>query len=230
MFSYYGSKSEIVDRYPSPIFDTIIEPFAGSARYSLKYHWNDVVLIDKDEVIVCVWKFLQEVSPLYILSLPDVNNGAELEKINGFSQLSQEAKWLIGFCVNRGTDAPRNFAGNFNNWKKNKLQISRDLHKIRHWKIIHGDYHSIANIRATWFIDPPYQHGGNHYKHKDINFDNLAEWCQNRKGQAIVCENTKADWLPFYPMTKLSGQRHETTEAIWSNLPHEYEAIQQVLL
>jgi site-specific DNA-adenine methylase len=33
MFSYYGSKSKIIDHYPAPKFNKIIEPFAGSARY-----------------------------------------------------------------------------------------------------------------------------------------------------------------------------------------------------
>ena len=47
MFSYYGSKSKLVDYYPPPKFDKIIEPFAGSARYSLKYWQNDILLIDK---------------------------------------------------------------------------------------------------------------------------------------------------------------------------------------
>ena len=52
MFSYYGSKSKVVDLYPRPKFDKIIEPFAGSARYALKYFDRDVLLVDKYEVIV----------------------------------------------------------------------------------------------------------------------------------------------------------------------------------
>jgi site-specific DNA-adenine methylase len=35
MWSYYGGKSKIVQYYPDPKYDTIIEPFAGSAQYSL---------------------------------------------------------------------------------------------------------------------------------------------------------------------------------------------------
>ncbi len=46
--------------YPPPKFDKIIEPFAGSARYSLKYWQKDVTLIDKYEVIVRTWKWLQQ--------------------------------------------------------------------------------------------------------------------------------------------------------------------------
>lgn len=52
MFSYYGSKSKVVDLYPSPKFGKIIEPFAGSARYSLKYFDRDVLLVDKDVFIL----------------------------------------------------------------------------------------------------------------------------------------------------------------------------------
>lgn len=37
IFGYYGSKSKIAQHYPSPWFDTIIEPFAGSAAYSARY-------------------------------------------------------------------------------------------------------------------------------------------------------------------------------------------------
>jgi hypothetical protein len=58
MFSYYGSKSKIVDYYPPPKYKRIIEPFAGSARYSLKYWQNDVLLVDKYPVIVEVWNYL----------------------------------------------------------------------------------------------------------------------------------------------------------------------------
>ena len=51
----------------------------------------------------------------------------------------------------------------------------------------------------------------------------------NRKGQVIVCENTKADWLPFYAMKNLKGSIHKTTEAIWSNYPHNFMATQPEL-
>jgi site-specific DNA-adenine methylase len=37
MFSYYGTKKRIVNKYPEPKYDKIIEPFCGAAQYSLKY-------------------------------------------------------------------------------------------------------------------------------------------------------------------------------------------------
>lgn len=54
MFSYYGSKSKLVNLYPEPLHDTIIEPFAGSARYSLKYWDKDIYLIEKDITLIKV--------------------------------------------------------------------------------------------------------------------------------------------------------------------------------
>lgn len=40
MWSYYGSKANVIGWYPPPMHDKIIEPFAGTARYALKY-WDE---------------------------------------------------------------------------------------------------------------------------------------------------------------------------------------------
>ena len=45
MFYYYGRKQKIFGKYPKPQFDTIIEPFAGSAAYSMNYYKNNFVLL-----------------------------------------------------------------------------------------------------------------------------------------------------------------------------------------
>lgn len=58
MWSYYGSKSKIIDYYPAPKFDKIIEPFAGSARYSLKFFDKNITLVDLSESVVNAWKYL----------------------------------------------------------------------------------------------------------------------------------------------------------------------------
>jgi 16S rRNA G966 N2-methylase RsmD len=94
-----------------------------------------------------------------------------------------------------------------------------------------GDFMDIENQEATWFIDPPYQFGGEHYKcsNKQIDFSLIAKWCKEREGQTIVCENTKADWLDFKPMVSMQGSTYKTTEAIWSNMPTNYDNVQQTL-
>ena len=227
MFSYYGSKSKIVDYYPPPKHKRIIEPFAGSARYSLKYWQNDVLLVDKYPVIVGIWNYLIQATKSDILALPDLKTGDNVDTFN----ISQEEKWLIGFCINGGSAQPKKTAKDYNTWGEAKIRIADDVQKIKHWKVILGSYEDLENEEATWFIDPPYQFGGEWYvkSTKNIDFYKLAEWCQGRKGQVIVCENTKADWLPFKPMVEMQGTMFRTTEAIWSNQRTNYDAQQTPL-
>ena len=56
-----GGKWRSAPRYPQPRYQTIIEPFAGSAGYSLRYVDRDVILIDKDEIIAGTWHYLVNV-------------------------------------------------------------------------------------------------------------------------------------------------------------------------
>jgi len=232
MFSYYGSKSKIVDYYPPPKHKKIIEPFAGSARYSLKYWQNDILLVDKYDVIIKLWNWLKTCNKNDILNLPNIDKGTDIRTIG----LSDEERLLIGFCINGGSVEPKNIATdniirNFNSWNSDKIRISKILHKIKHWEIKLGSYDEIENEEATWFIDPPYQFGGELYKESatNIDFAKLGEWCKNRDGQVIVCENTKADWFPFLKMKQMQGSVHKTTEVIWSNHKTNYDAVQQTL-
>lgn len=225
MWSYYGSKSKIVDKYPKPIHDIIIEPFAGSARYSLKYWEKDVYLIDKYPVIVKIWKYLQQCSPNDILSLPKMKAG---ESTDDYRFDCNEQKWLMGFMVQQGVNAPRKTVSSvFGNGKmeelieRDKKRISENLYKIKHWKIKEGNYFDVKNVKGTWFIDPPYQFGGEYYhssvNNKYINYSELSNWCMNRKGQTIVCENSKANWMDFSFLSDMSGQKYSTKEVMWYN-------------
>lgn len=229
MWSYYGSKSKVVDYYPPPKYGKIIEPFAGTARYSLKYFDREVLLVDKYEIIVRIWKWLQTASKNDILKLPEPRVGEKIDRKN-FDCIEQA--WLMGFLVQIGVNAPRLTVSKFANIKAQKKFIAGQLQKIKHWTIRHGDYKDIENQEATWFIDPPYQFGGEYYRvsNASLDYSHLGSWCANRFGHVIVCENTKASWLPFYPMRRLNGTIHTTTEAIWSNLPHDYMATQTQFL
>lgn len=191
MFSYYGSKSKIVDLYPSPKYGKIIEPFAGSARYALKYFDRDVLLVDKYEVIVRIWKWLQQCSKSDIEKLPNLKRGDTIKR-EDFDCIEQA--WLMGFMVQWNVAAPRLTVSRFVDTEdiiRFKKQIAGSLHKIKHWTIEHGSYETIPNQDATWFIDPPYQvNGGSEYRHnsKKIDYQHLAQWCKERIGQTIVCE------------------------------------------
>jgi hypothetical protein len=236
MWTYFGAKTNVVDYYPRPLHDKIIEPFAGTARYALKYFDRDVLLVDKFDIVVRVWKWLQLCSIGDIERLPHhVEPGQSLDD---FTLDCQEAKWLLGFLVGFGMERPRKTASvkrmtmrpNHVNFSLNR--ISKNLFKIKHWEIVQGDYLDLENERATWFVDPPYQVGGHVYveSNRNIDFTALGRWCRSRDGQVIVCENTQADWLDFSPMTTHKGAHGMQKEAIWSNVPHGYELRQAALL
>lgn len=220
MWGYYGSKSKIVESYPPPKYGKIIEPFAGTAQYSLKYYDRDITIMDKYEVITRIWQWLQKCSPSDITGLPRLKCG---ENVDDFTWDCEEAKWLVGFIITGAPSQPKKTASRWKtvirpNTQDYKLKmISENLHKIRHWKIINGEYIQLDNVEATWFIDPPYQFGGQYYRHgnKNIDFGKLAEWCKSRIGHVIVCENSKADWLPFRPLVHMRGNRFKSVECIY---------------
>lgn len=219
MWSYYGTKKRIAKHYPKPILDKIIEPFAGAAQYSLfDNNWEkEVILYDKYDVIINIWNYLINANEKDILSLPDMFEGDNVDK---HTSLSKDEKNLIGFCINSGSAAPKKTTKKFNSWNKTKLDISKNLYKIKHWKAYVGSYDVIENIEATWYIDPPYFSGGIWYRHnnKNINYDELGKWCLSRQGQIIVCENDSATWLDFKPLVVMNGQLHKTMEVIYTNL------------
>lgn len=232
MWSYYGSKSKVIDFYPAPKLGKIIEPFAGSARYALKYFDRDVLLVDKYEVIIKIWKWLQSCSPEDIKRLPEPK---PREDIRNYTFECEEAQYLMRYMIGGGLAwmqwivSPQGFGAGVASQKKN---IANNLYRIRHWNFLHGDYSQLENKEATWFIDPPYQVGGHKYPYsnKHLNYPQLADWCKSRNGHVIVCENTKADWLPFKAMREMNGSLFRTTEAIWSNYPTDFDFQQMSLM
>lgn len=221
MFSYFGSKYWLVKYYPPPRYNLIIEPFAGSAQYAFRYADHKVILIEKNEHVVRLWKWLQKAKPKDILKLPLFNPGDEIK------YHIPEARDLIAMSMNPGTTPPgRNYAGSFYNlrqsWERKRNKIAASLDAIRHWNILLGDYREIRNYNATWFIDPPYQNkprNYHQYRIQDEDYTELASWSRSRKGQAIVCEHEGANWLPFRAL-HTSGQSQTNRpqkETIWTN-------------
>lgn len=216
MFPYYGRKKKLAPLYPSPKFDLIIEPFAGSAAYSTLHYRHAVLLVDKYPEIIKVWQYLQSASRDAILGLPKPGHGEDLRNY----QLDERGeRQLVSYLIAAATSYPQFKVGRYNNIHRDLQRLALDLYKIQHWVIREGDYRDIPNQPATWFIDPPYFAGGHKYKFGNRGFDYiaLAEWCRSRQGQVIVCENDQADWLPFKPLTKLRGAFRATQEVWWTN-------------
>lgn len=211
--------------YPAPHHNTIVEPFAGSAGYSLRYHSRRVVLCEIDTTIVGIWDYLIQVSPAEILAIPDVPLGGTVDDL----KLPLEAKALVGMWLNRGVARPRKSPskwmrdgirpGSF--WGERVRQtIASQLEHIRHWEVHQCSYEQVPVLReATWFIDPPYVTAGHHYRHgpEKLDFNDLGAWCRSRAGQVIVCENEGATWLPFRHLGSFKTTRvgRQSKEVYW---------------
>jgi D12 class N6 adenine-specific DNA methyltransferase len=213
MFSYYGSKSKLAKYYSEPSHDTIIEPFAGSAAYSLYgERWKkQVFLYDIDEIIVGLWHYLIKVHETEIINLPNVEYRQSIDEFT----LTQEQKWLMGFCINRGSSHPKKKVQKFQSWNRKKIQIAENLYKIRHWKMELKSYLEIENKKATWFIDPPYQEGGKYYTKSKIDYSLYKNWLLGREGQIIGCDLTTANYLDFKPLRQFKGQLHSRMEGVF---------------
>ena len=220
MFSYYGTKKKLAVNYPDPTYDTIIEPFAGAAMYSLyESNWEkNVILYEKYDKVFLAWDFLINASSSDINNLPDLVKGLNLDTLN----ISDAEKALLGFFCNPASAVPKKTVTERGGkaWNRHKTYLLDNIHKVKHWKIYNESYENAENIEATWYIDPPYQYGGQYYhsstNNSHIDYGKLADWCLSRKGQLIVCENSKADWLDFQPLVELNGQLHKTLEVIYS--------------
>lgn len=220
MFSYYGTKKKLSPNYPKPQFDTIVEPFAGAAMYSLfGNNWEkQVILNDKYDRVYQAWNFLiNHASIEDIKGLPGFKAGLKLDDLN----ISDEEKTLLGFYANPASAVPKKTVSKRGeiSWGRHKKYLIDNLYKVKHWKILNEDYNNLENIEATWFIDPPYQFGGQYYhssvSNNHMDYNELSEWCYSRNGEIIVCENDKADWLPFKPLVELNGQLHKTMEVMY---------------
>lgn len=203
LFYYYGRKKQLASRYPEPLFDTIIEPFAGSAAYSLHgNHWErQVILVERDPQVVEIWKWLIEsATPESISSLPDLHPG---EKSSEFLHIVHAAtKQAFKYKTIKVTPVLAR------NWEISKRTFAANLFKIKHWIIQQGDYRTAPQLEATWFIDPPYEGApglGYAYGSDQLDYVALARWVESCPGQVIACESDSATYLPFEPLCESKG-------------------------
>jgi hypothetical protein len=218
-FNLFGGKAKTAPLYGPPQRPHVVEALAGGAGYSVYHEPKQVTLVERDPVIAGVWAYLIKAKPQEILSLPvDIETLDDLPK-----RTPQEARDLIGFWFNRRCTQP---AKRRSNWARSaqyrllfwespiRHRIASQVEKIKHWKLIKGDYTDAPDVEAHWHIDPPYSgEAGRQYKFNDIDYAALAQWCQRRKGFVHVCEQDGATWLPFEPFAMVNGPRVRRGEA-----------------
>lgn len=226
VLNYYGSKRRTAKKYCRPTKDVIIEPFAGGANYSLRYHWHKVLLYDLFDEVCAVWDYVINAKPSEIRALPLLKVG---DSVDDYS-IPKESKLLIGYWLGVSITTSHK---KLTSWQEKKLNtnhpnvwdikrrefVAQTSELVKHWQIHQKSYADIENMDACWFIDPPYEcKAGRAYKHNKIDYTHLAGWCKSRTGQVQVCENSNSQkWLPFTDLYTLVGQQFKTTEVVWRN-------------
>lgn len=72
---------DALKHYPEPRHATIVEPFAGSAGFALRYADRKVILCEIDPVLAAVWRYLIRVKAKEILSIPDLAPGESVDDL-----------------------------------------------------------------------------------------------------------------------------------------------------
>lgn len=217
-FPYYGSAYMKAAHYPAPMSDEVYEACAGALGYSTYYGVGKVRAWDVDPIIVGVWDFLCGASAGEIAALPEMPEVGD--NVDNYA-IPQEARWLIGFWLNRGSATPKKSRTAYSartdraqlNWgAKAKDRIIAQLPALADWKVSLGSYDQAPDVETTWFIDPPYKDKGRYYRFPLTNFGNLARWTLARRGLTLVCEASGADWLPFRPLGSFKSTRGRSDE------------------
>lgn len=233
-FSYFGAKWRLAPKYPAPLHDTIVEPFAGSACYALCYPTKKVVLVEKNPNVAAVWRFLIRTTADEVRALPLVP--PDCEDVRQLGIADPGAEMLVRFWMCRtGCASPPTrpnawmrrhadgYPGSF--WgERTRERVASQVGTVKHWQLVEGDYSQAPDATATWFVDPPYQVAGRSYAEgaDRIDYQELGEWCRQRRGQVVACENDGASWLPFEPFAETvgvslkNGSKKRSKEVIWN--------------
>ena len=215
-FPFYGMKWQAARHYPAPV-GPLTEPFTGAAGYATYHNPERVTLMDVDPIIVGVWSYLTRATPAELLALPDLDAGQSAADL----PVPQEARWLIGFWLNRGSAQPKLTGADYSTrteaaqltWgPKARARLAAQVEAIRHWSVLERSYEYAPREHGTWFVDPPYIDKGRYYRFSDVDFPHLARWSRALPGRVIVCEQAGAAWLPFEPLADVRSTRGTSRE------------------
>ena len=218
MFPYAGSKGRLARKYPAPTRGRVVEPFCGSARYSLLHRDRDVWVNDIDPLIYRIWRYIQQATVNEIKALPVLKAGESLDR---HRWLSVEERALLGFAIGYSETSPRIVCTEWSDRKERCRRLKERLLDyqpyVRDWRITNLHYADLPDVDATWFVDPPYRHARVRYRYHCVaDYDRLARWCRSRRGQVIVCEGAGADWLPFRHLAhQVTARVKRYEEMVW---------------
>lgn len=238
VLNYFGSKILLAPKYPCHS-GRVVEPFAGGAGYSLATEARIVRLHDLDVNVCAAWTFFLSASACDILRLPLIEPGQDVLALD----CEPAARTLIGYWLNRSAAPCRTLSpwgvsalGTSSEacfWSaRRRFLLAEQRARMRasgcDWTIERSSYErSWRGADWFYFVDPPYQVQGKHYKHGSdaLDFGALGEWCRwvaDQGAPIVVCENEGATWLPFERVARIygskivSGHKKTSVEVAWT--------------
>jgi site-specific DNA-adenine methylase len=223
LFKWFGSKWLSSKTLPAPKYDTIIEPFAGGAGYSLRHCERIVILAETDPHISALWPWLiNEATEHDVREIPlNLPEGTDIRTLGLSSGQALLLKsWQrtnnVGSCW---TISP--WGNKPGQWTANtRARVAEEIDAVKHWSFLNVNgcelLHRISTDPATWFIDPPYQFNYQYRNTTPIDYNALASRVRKLDGQVIVCEalcqktDARPTWLPFVDFGSRITSRRKT--------------------
>ncbi|HWA29158.1 MAG TPA: hypothetical protein VG734_26140 [Lacunisphaera sp.] len=218
LFKWFGSKWLSAKRLPPPEHELVIEPFAGSAGYSLRHASRRVQIWEDNFNLLILWAWL--IGPARTAEILEIPLGTPVGTDIRTLGLSQGQSLLLKHWQrtnNYGDCWTVSPWGNLpGQWTANtRARVADEVHEVKHWKLAAPDFSEVA----TYFFDAPYQLN---YRYGARAFDYQALAVRVRAlpagSQVIVCEarcqktGAAPDWLPFVDWESRITSRRKATE------------------
>jgi site-specific DNA-adenine methylase len=230
LFKWFGSKWLSSKTLPKPLCDTIYEPYAGSAGYSLRYGVDrKVVLSEQDPNLRILWKFLIRAKERDIREIPiNIPTNTDIRDLGlSVGQTMLLKHWQrtnnVGDCW---TTSPWGHLPG--QWTANtRARVASEVGAVSHWRMAEPAWCAYG----TYFVDPPYLYNYRYrFKKDEFDHDELAQNVRSipRSSQVIVCEaicqktGAVPNYLPFeffgnrITSRRKTGQNHHSKELIYT--------------
>jgi hypothetical protein len=222
LFKWFGSKWSAAKHYPPPAHWEIVEPYAGSAGYSLRHAAHPVTLDEINPCLRALWQWLiLYATEALIRDIPiNIPEGTDIRALGlskGQALLCKHWQRTnnYGGCwrVSPWGNKPGQWTAN------TRARVAEEVQAIKHWRLA-DDEQLLISAYTTYFVDPPYQYN---YQYGAKGFDWMALGAKLRAlptpHQIIVCEavcpktGRQPGWLPFAPFRSTVTSRRKATQS-----------------
>jgi len=222
LFKWFGSKWQSAKHYPEPRWNTIVEPYAGSAGYALNYCDRNVLIWEDDPNLMQLWLWLiEDATQSNVLDIPvGLPVGTDILSLGlSLGQALLLKHWQrtnnAGDCwtISPWGDKPGQWTAN------TRARVAEEVSAVKHWNFLVDP--GFAPDNSTWFIDPPYQYN---YRYRTglppFSHELLASFVKRlpRQAQIICCEaacpktGVVPSYLPFSPSHRSVTSRRKATQ------------------